>query len=107
MWVEFLTTKDEAFKCFKRVKALVETEHGGKLRTFHNDHGGELNSILFKEYCDDNGIKYFTTMPYTPQQNGVVEHHNRIVVEMARCLLKSKSVPRELWEKQCTQWCIR
>jgi hypothetical protein len=26
MWVELLSTKDEAFKCFKRVKALAETE---------------------------------------------------------------------------------
>jgi hypothetical protein len=31
MWVEFLATKDEALKCFKRVKALAETESGGKL----------------------------------------------------------------------------
>lgn len=45
MWVELLTTKDEAFKCFKRVKALAETERGGKLRAFHSDRGGEFNSI--------------------------------------------------------------
>jgi hypothetical protein len=25
MWIELLATKDEAFKCFKRVKALAET----------------------------------------------------------------------------------
>jgi hypothetical protein len=25
MWAEFLSTKDEAFMCFKCVKALVET----------------------------------------------------------------------------------
>jgi hypothetical protein len=31
MWVELLTTKDEAFKCFKRIKALAETERYGKL----------------------------------------------------------------------------
>ena len=33
MWVELLTSKDEPFKCFKRVKALAETECGLKLRT--------------------------------------------------------------------------
>jgi hypothetical protein len=97
MWVEFLATKDEAFRCFKRVKALAETECSGKLRAFRSDRGGEFNSIEFKEYCDEHGIKHFTTTPYTPQQNGVVEHRNRIVVEMARCLLKSKGVPGEFW----------
>ena len=97
MWVEFLTTKDEAFKCFKKVKVLAETKGRCRLRAFRSDRGGEFNSIEFKEYCDENGVKHFTTTPYTPQQNGVVERRNRTVVEMARCLLKSKKVPGEFW----------
>jgi hypothetical protein len=97
MWVEFLTSKDEAFKCFKKVKALAETEQECKLRAFRSDRGGEFNSIEFTEYCDEHGVKHFTTTPYTPQQNGVVERRNRTVVEMARCLLKSKGVPGEFW----------
>lgn len=97
MWIELLTTKDEAFRCFKKVQALAEAERGCKLRAFRNDQGGEFNSIEFKQYCDENGVKHFTTTPYTPQQNGVVERWNHTVVEMARCLLKSKSVPGEFW----------
>jgi hypothetical protein len=34
MWVDLLSTKDEAYVCFKRVKALAETEKGRKLRAF-------------------------------------------------------------------------
>lgn len=30
MWIELLVTKDEAFKHFKRVKALAEIERGGE-----------------------------------------------------------------------------
>ena len=97
MWVELLTSKDEAFKCFKRVKALAETERGLKLHTFRSDRGGEFNSVEFKEYCNEHGIKHFTTTPYTPQQNGSGERRNRIVVEMVRCLLKSKGLPAEFW----------
>jgi len=102
MWIELLATKDEAFRCFKRVKALAETERGGKLRAFRSDRGGEFNSLEFREYCDEHGIKHFTTTPYTPQQNGVVERRNRTVVEMARCLLKSKGVPGEFWGEAVT-----
>lgn len=101
MWVEFLITKDEAFKCFKRVKALAETEHGCKLRAFHSEHGGKFNYIEFKEYCDENGIKHFTTMPYIPQPNGVVECHNHIVVDMVRCLLKRSSVHDSVFAESC------
>jgi hypothetical protein len=67
MWVELLTTKDEAFKCLKWVKALAETERGLKLHAFRSDCGEEINSVVFKEYCDEHGIKHFTTTPYTLQ----------------------------------------
>jgi transposase InsO family protein len=95
MWVEFLATKDEAFKCFRRVKAPAETESNCKLKALRSDRGGEFNSLEFKEFCDEQGIKNFTTTPYALQQNGVVERRNRTVVEMARCLLKSKTDPSE------------
>jgi transposase InsO family protein len=47
--------------------------------------------------CDTNGIKHYTTAPYSPQQNDVVERWNQTVVEMARCLLKSMAVPSRFW----------
>jgi transposase InsO family protein len=97
MWVEHLATKDEAFRCFKRVKTLAETERSYKLRAFCSDRGGVFNSIKFREYCDEQGMKHFTTTPYTPQQNGVVVRRNQTVVDMARCLLKSKGLLGEFW----------
>jgi len=97
MWVEFLKTKDEAFSRFKKIQVMAEAEKGCKLRAFRSDRGGEFNSLEFSQYCEEWGMKHFTTAPYTPQQNGVVEHRNRTVVEMARCLLKARGVPIELW----------
>lgn len=34
---------------------------------------------------------------YTPQQNGVDERKNIIVVEMAKCMLHEKELPYFLW----------
>ena len=48
-------------------------------------------------FCNDAGIKHYTTTPYTPQQNGVVEHRNQTVVEMARCMMKCMREPPEFW----------
>jgi len=54
-------------------------------------------------FCSEGGIKHFTTTPYSPQQNGVVERRNQTVIEMARCMLKSMNVPSEFWgEAVCT-----
>ena len=35
-------------------------------------------------------------VPYTPQQNGVVERKNRSL-EMETCLLQAKNLPPSLW----------
>ena len=45
MWIELLIAKDEALKCFKRVKTMAETEYGGKLRAFRSDRGGKLRAF--------------------------------------------------------------
>jgi hypothetical protein len=50
MWVEFLATKDEAFKCFKRVKALVESKSSSRLKAFCSDYGGSSTPLSFKNF---------------------------------------------------------
>lgn len=47
--------------------------------------------------CEQARIKHQFTAPYTPQQNGVVERKNRLVMEMARSLLKSMEIPGVFW----------
>jgi hypothetical protein len=37
------------------------------------------------------------TVPYTLQQNRVVEQKNRSLKEMAYCMLHAKSLPQRLW----------
>ena len=93
MWVEMLRSKDQALESFKKVIARAENESGAKLKALRTDRGGEFTSNLFFVFCSEGGIKHYTTTPYTPQQNGVVERRNQSVVEMPRCLLKTMKVP--------------
>jgi transposase InsO family protein len=97
MWLEVLKAKSDAFRRFTKIKAAAEAVGRCKLRGFRSDRGGEFNSGEFKQFCDETGIVHYTTAPYSPQQNGVVERRNQTVVEMARCLLKSMKVPPEFW----------
>jgi transposase InsO family protein len=93
MWLELMATKDEAFTHFKRYKVAAELELNLKMKAFRSDHGGEFNSRVVMEFCQEHGIKHNTTIGYSPQQNGVVERQNQTMVEMVRCLLKSTRVP--------------
>jgi transposase InsO family protein len=97
MWVELLKTKDEALASFQKIKLRAEVDYSGRLKALRTDGGGEFNSNAFTVYCNEQGIKHYTTTPYSPQQNGVVERRNQSVVEMVRCMLKSKGVPSKYW----------
>lgn len=92
-----LKTKSELFETFKRFKALVEVRDERKIKTFRMDRGGEFCSREFLNYCEENGINRNFTAPYSPQQNGVVERHNRTMIEMARSLLKEMNMPSQFW----------
>ena len=37
-------------------------------------------------------------MPYTPQQNGVAEHKNRALKEMATCMMEDKNLYLNIWD---------
>eukprot|EP00253_Pinus_taeda_P016023 PITA_16023 len=97
MWVYFLKYKSDALSIFQKFKTLVEKESHCNIMTLRTDNGGEFCSSAFSNFCDTHGIKHQFTTPYTPQQNSVVEHRNRTIVEMARSMLQHKSVPNKFW----------
>ena len=97
MWVYLLKSKGEAFTAFKNFRALVEDGVERKIKTFRTDRGGEFMSAEFINYCEESGIMRHFTVPYTPQQNGVVERRNRTLMEMARSYLKEMKLPGMMW----------
>jgi len=62
-----------------------------------SDNGGEYVSSAFKPLHDENGTTHLTTVPDTPQQNGVAERLNRVLVEMERTMMRHKDVDQDLW----------
>ena len=95
MWLQLLTSKDKAAAAIKKFKTHAEAESGKKLRVLRTDRGGEFTSVKFAMYCADQGMERHHTMPYSPQQNGVVERWNQTVVGMARSMMKAKKMPAE------------
>lgn len=102
-WVYFLSEKCEAFNKFKIFKTMVENEVGTKLLCLRSDRGGEFNSKEFNDFCATNGVKRQLTAAYTPQQNGVAERKNRTIMDMVRCLLSERKMPKKFWG-EATKW---
>ena len=76
---------------------MVEIGSEKKIKVLWTDRGGEFCSTKFASYYEDVGIQRHFTAPYSPQQNGVVERRNKIVVSMARSFLKEKQMPSYFW----------
>jgi transposase InsO family protein len=97
MWVVVLGSKGEAADAIRRAQAAAEAECGRKLRVLRTDNGGEFTAAEFASYCVDEGIQRHYSTSYSPQQNGVVEQRNQMVLGMARALLKQRGMPAVFW----------
>lgn len=96
-WIYFLKFKSEVAGVFWKFKKMVENLSGCKIQILRSDNGKEYTSAEFNLFCDEAGIEHQLTAPYTPQQNGVSERKNRYVMEMARCMLHDKGLPKSFW----------
>jgi transposase InsO family protein len=93
MSVVLLSSKDQVDDAIQKFQVRVKCRTGEKLGGLRTDRGGEFNSKNFAEYCLEHGVWRQLTMPYSPQQNGVVERRNGTVVGTAKSMMKVKSMP--------------
>jgi transposase InsO family protein len=64
-----------------------------KIKKIRSDSGKEFVNTNLEVYCYEVGIKHEFSTTYTPQQNGVVERKNRILITLARTLLDEYNTP--------------
>ena len=76
---------------------MIENQSGCTIQMLRSDNGKEYTSNKFNQFCEEAGIEHQLTSPYTPQQNGVNERKNITIVEMTRCLMHEKGLPKEYW----------
>ncbi|CAJ2647424.1 unnamed protein product [Trifolium pratense] len=104
-WIYFMNEKSEALAMFKKFKVMVENEAKESIQCLRTDRGGEYTSNEFSEFCDLHGIKRQLTAAYTPHQNRVSERKNRTIMNMVRCMLSERSVPKTFWP-EAVNWSV-
>jgi hypothetical protein len=96
MWISTLVSKDQAAATIREYQVRVEGESGCRLLMLCRDRGGEFNSKQFV-YCQANSVQQQLIEAYSPQQNGVVERCNVMVIGAAQSMMKAKSLPGWFW----------
>ncbi|CAI7760803.1 unnamed protein product [Closterium sp. NIES-54] len=63
----------------------------------HSDRGGEFSFDLLRDFCRGEGIPQSSTLPASPQQNGIAERHIGLVMEVAHTSMIHAAAPHFLW----------
>ncbi|KAL0548477.1 hypothetical protein IC582_012930 [Cucumis melo] len=96
-WVYLITDKSEVSSIFQNFYHTIKTQFHTKIAIFRSDNGRGFQNHNLSEFLASKGIVHQTSCAYTPQQNGVAERKNCHLVEVARSLMLSTSLPSYLW----------
>nr|GFC53887.1 putative ribonuclease H-like domain-containing protein [Tanacetum cinerariifolium] len=96
-WVRLLRTKDETPKVFDKFLKNVQLALNTTVRTVRTDNGTEFVNKTLTDLFEKVGISHQTSVPRSPQQNGVVERRNRTLMEAVRTMLIFAKASLFLW----------
>jgi hypothetical protein len=92
-----MASKSDVFGCYKQYEAWAETQHGTKIKHLKMDRGGEYLSDAFTNHLKSKGTVWSLTVHDTPEENGVSERLNRMLLEHARAMHLTAELPKFLW----------
>ncbi|CAB4272913.1 unnamed protein product [Prunus armeniaca] len=96
-WIYILRSRSDFLKIYIEFSTMIQTQFSKTIKVFRSDSGGVYISTSFLDYLKSQGTTPQLSCPETPQQNGVVERKHRHIIETARSLLISSSVPSHFW----------
>jgi transposase InsO family protein len=103
--VFFLQDKSETQETLKRFLRRDQNEFDLKVKKIRSDNGSEFKNLQVEEYLEEEGIKHEFSAPYTPQQNGVVERKNRMLIDMERRMLGEYKTSEGFWSEVMNTSC--
>ena len=73
----------------------MEKQSCCKIKALRTNRGQEY--LVCTDFFEKHRIQHQLTTRYMPQQNGVADRKSRTIMDMVRCMLKAKKMPREFW----------
>ena len=89
--------KSETFRLFRDWKTKVETQSDCKIKIIRIDNNIEFINEEFEKLFKNSDIVIESIVTYTPEQNGLSEVQNRIVIYGVRAMLYDLGLTRFLW----------
>ena len=96
--VYLLKSKSEAPLRIQEAITQIERQFPDrKVQQIRSDGGGEFIGANLGEWLKARNIRHQKSCPYTPQQNGVAERRNGVLLGCMRTLLADSGLPLQWW----------
>ncbi|CAI7828051.1 unnamed protein product [Closterium sp. NIES-54] len=98
LWVAPLARRSDMATVFSAWHREMKTKLPTKpLAALRADDGGEYTANAFTDYLSSHGINHQTSLPHTPQHNGVAERVNRTLMDRVRAMTTGASLSSKFW----------
>nr|GFC04834.1 retrovirus-related Pol polyprotein from transposon TNT 1-94 [Tanacetum cinerariifolium] len=105
-WVNFLRLKDETPMFIIKFLKMIQVWLNVLVRRIRTDNATEFVNQTLWDYYEEVGISHETSVARSPQQNWVVERHNRTLIEVAHTMLIYAQAPLFLWAEAVATTCF-
>ncbi|CAI7920473.1 unnamed protein product [Closterium sp. NIES-53] len=98
LWVALLARRSDMAAVFSAWHREMKTKLPTKpLAALHTDNGREYTANAFTDYLSSHGINHQTSLPHTPQQNGVAELVNRMLMDRVHAMTTGANLSSKFW----------
>ena len=95
--VIYLLAKKSDFRLVLKPYLRQMQTRGTPVQRLRSDNGGEYAGHETIQLLEEFGVKFESTAPYNPSQNGVSERCFRTLFERTRSILAAANLPAKLW----------
>ncbi|KAL7293142.1 hypothetical protein TKK_0013295 [Trichogramma kaykai] len=78
---------------------MAENHFEKSVKALQTDNGKEYCNEKMDKFLKSQGIQRRLSAPRTPEQNGLAERKNRVLVEAVRCMLSYSGLPLAFWRE--------
>ena len=97
-WVYTHSTKNQTtlLQIFQEFDVFIKWQFDQKIRIFRIDGETALGQ-QFDTWGMEEGLKFETSTPYSPEQNSSAERSGGVIVTKSRCICIKASLPEDMW----------
>jgi GAG-pre-integrase domain len=96
-YIYLLKKKSDAGGTLRDFIFKFEREHDCLVKAVHADNAAEFIGGDFNSCLREQGIKFTSSAPYSPELNGLAENFNKVLFARVRCLLDHAKMGQVMW----------